>query len=92
MRRFAAPLAFLLLSGCAPAVATGGAVGAGGLGAVLAPSLGPAGVVLSEVAAAACAGQAAANATGAIAAQRGDDTVARYASGASRLLGLGCLW
>jgi hypothetical protein len=72
MRHYAAPLAFLLLTGCA------------GI-----PAVGP---VLTEAANAACSAQTAANTVGSIAAAMGDATVARRASQASTLLGLGCLW
>ena len=84
-------LGALALGACSPA--TIAAIGAaGGTAASIASTVKGGAVVLSDVAQAACAAQAAANVAGAVSSQRGDVKTAQQASTASALLGAGCSW
>ena len=84
-----APLA-LALAGCAPAAGIGGAAIGAGLVPIVAGAVGVGPTVLSDVALAGCAAQAASNA-GAQLASASPAWAARFAE-ASTLAGLACAW
>lgn len=82
----------LLLASCAGAGVAGGLGAGAALAPVIASSLGVSATTLSEVAAAGCAAQAAANAAGAIAQAQGSAAWASKFSDASRIAGFACTW
>jgi hypothetical protein len=89
LRHITAGMALLLLAGC-----QGAAVGAGGavLSAAAAIAGGPAPVILSEIATAGCAAQAATNLAAQLAQQRGSAAWTQRFATASALAGLACAW
>lgn len=81
----------LSLAGCTGGIAAG-ALGAGALIPSLAAAAGIGATVISDVAKAACATQAAANVGAEIAAARGQAAWAERFATASQFAGVGCAW
>lgn len=85
-------VSLLALAGCAPAAGVGGGIAAATIGPAVASSIGVSTTTLSEIATAACAAQAAANAASSIAKAQGSTSWASRFSDVSKLAGVGCAW
>lgn len=85
------PLALVFaLSGCAGGVAAG--LGGAALVPVIASTVGVSATTLTDIAAAGCAAQAAANVAGKIAADQGSAAWAAHFAEASAIAGYACVW